>query len=61
MIGEIMKKMKPSKRKNKRNEDWSVLDEIRHPVPKPGFAFKDRKRALKEEETRKEIRNFNAD
>lgn len=55
------KNKKISKRKNRRNKnnkDWSVMDEVRHPTPKSGFAFKDRKRALKDEESLKEMKDY---
>ena len=40
-------------RKNK--EKWSAYDEIRKPTPKPGFAFKSKRRRFKEEEIDSEI------
>lgn len=49
------------KRKNKKKKtkkDWSVMDEIRHPTPKKGFAFKDRKRQLREDESFREMKDY---
>lgn len=50
---------KPKTRPNKSKKGkWSALDEVRHPMPKPGFAFKDRKRMLKDEQDREDMKDY---
>ena len=34
------------------------MDEVRHPTPKTGFAFKDRKRDLKNKQDRDEMKDY---
>lgn len=53
-----MAKRKNKKRKKKKQSDWSAMDEIRHPIPPKGFAFKDRKRALKDKQDREDMKNY---
>lgn len=45
----------PAKSKNK---SWSANDEVRHPTPKKGFAFKDRKRDLKDKQARDDMKDY---
>lgn len=47
-----MKKRKKPEKKNPR-------DLVRHPTPKTGFAFKDRKRKLTDDEHLKEMKDYN--
>ena len=39
----------------KSKEKWSAYDEIRKPIPKPGFAFKSKRRRFGEDELDSEI------
>lgn len=50
--------MKKKPKKNKSGKNWSAYDEIRHPTPKAGFSFKDRKRSLKEDESKNKIKEY---
>jgi hypothetical protein len=52
-----MAKQKKSKKKRK-NKDWSAMDEVRHQTPRPGFAFKDRKRDLKDKQDRDDMKDY---
>lgn len=55
----MAKRKKKSKKKNSKTQaNWSAMDEIRHPTPPKGFAFKDRKRDLKDKEDRNEMKNY---
>ena len=49
---------KKSKKKKKKQTNWSALDEVRHQTPRPGYAFKDRKRDIKNKEDRDDMRDY---
>ena len=52
------RKKKQKKAKKKQNKPWSAMDEVRHVTPKSGFAFKDRKRDLKDKQDREDMRDY---
>ena len=50
--------MMKRKQKKAKSKSWSAMDEVRHPTPKKGFAFKDRKRDLKDKQDRNDMRDY---
>ena len=54
----MKRKPKKTKKKKNPNKPWSALDEVRHPMPKSGFVFKDRKRDLKDKQDRDDMRDY---
>jgi len=46
------------KRKRKRKGKKSIIDQVRKPTPKKGFAFKDRKRDLEDREAKQSMRDY---
>jgi hypothetical protein len=54
----MAKRKKKKKKGKKKQTEWSAMDEVRHPIPPKGFAFKDRKRALKDKQDREDMRNY---
>ena len=51
-------KHKKSKKKKNKNKNWSARDEVRHPVPKTGYAFNDRKRDLKDKQDKSDMDEY---
>ena len=54
----MAKRKKKQKKGKKKKANWSVMDEVRHPIPPTGFAFKDRKRSLKDKLDNEDMRNY---
>ena len=52
------KKKKKKQKKKKNSKNWSANDEFRHPVPKTGYAFNDRKRDLKDKQDRSDMDEY---
>lgn len=46
------------KKRKEKKKPKSIYDQIRKPTPKGGYAFKDRKRLLRDEELRKEMDDY---
>ena len=51
-------KRKKKQKKKKNSKNWSANDEFRHPVPKTGYAFNDRKRDLKDKQDRSDMDEY---